>query len=98
MRKLDPAISQLSRSSWLLKAPFALASLIAVSLFSSIAPAAFVESHREFQSSTEGESQSRASLTMEERIAYQRIIEEVYWRHRIWPRGESRSQSRHWTR
>ena len=85
MSKLDHAISQLSRNSWWLKAPFALASFIAVSLFSSIAPAASVESHREFRSSTEGENQSRASLTMEERIAYQWIIEEVYWRHRIWP-------------
>jgi hypothetical protein len=26
-----------------------------------------------------------AGLTFEERVAYQRAIEEVYWRHRIWP-------------
>src|SRR2546428_3597675 len=25
------------------------------------------------------------SLTFAERVAYQRAIEEVYWRHRIWP-------------
>lgn len=25
------------------------------------------------------------ALTVEERVAYQRAIEEVYWRHRIWP-------------
>ncbi len=24
-------------------------------------------------------------LTFAERVAYQRAIEEVYWRHRIWP-------------
>jgi hypothetical protein len=31
-----------------------------------------------------------AGLTFSERVAYQRAIEEVYWRHRIWPsnRGE----------
>jgi N-acetylneuraminic acid mutarotase len=27
-----------------------------------------------------------AGLTFAERVAYQRAIEEVYWRHRIWPR------------
>jgi hypothetical protein len=27
------------------------------------------------------------SLSMDERIAAQRTIEEVYWRHRIWPKG-----------
>jgi hypothetical protein len=25
-------------------------------------------------------------LTFAERVAYQRVIEEVYWRHRIWPK------------
>jgi hypothetical protein len=27
-----------------------------------------------------------AALTFPERVAYQRAIEEVYWRHRIWPK------------
>ncbi len=27
-----------------------------------------------------------ANLTLEERIVYQRAIEQVYWRHRIWPK------------
>jgi hypothetical protein len=27
-----------------------------------------------------------AGLTFAERLAYQRAIEEVYWRHRIWPK------------
>ena len=31
-------------------------------------------------------SGSQRSLTFEERVAYQRAIEEVYWRHRIWPK------------
>ena len=26
-----------------------------------------------------------AGLTFADRVAYQRAIEEVYWRHRIWP-------------
>jgi hypothetical protein len=26
------------------------------------------------------------TLTLAERVAYQRAIEEVYWRHRIWPK------------
>ena len=29
---------------------------------------------------------SRRTLTFEERVAYQRAIEEVYWHHRIWPK------------
>ena len=29
---------------------------------------------------------SQRALTFAERVAYQRAIEEVYWRHRIWPR------------
>src|SRR5215831_9839255 len=29
---------------------------------------------------------SQRTLSFEERVAYQRAIEEVYWRHRIWPR------------
>jgi N-acetylneuraminic acid mutarotase len=27
-----------------------------------------------------------AGLTFAERVAYQRVIEDIYWRHRIWPR------------
>jgi hypothetical protein len=29
---------------------------------------------------------SSRTLTFEERVSYQRAIEEVYWRHRIWPK------------
>src|SRR5690349_5278211 len=29
---------------------------------------------------------SHRTLTFEERVSYQRAIEEVYWRHRIWPK------------
>src|SRR2546427_8367081 len=29
---------------------------------------------------------SQRTLTFAERVAYQRTIEEVYWRHRIWPK------------
>jgi hypothetical protein len=29
---------------------------------------------------------SQRTLTFEERVSYQRAIENVYWRHRIWPR------------
>jgi len=35
----------------------------------------------------EGPAQvSQKTLTFEERVSYQRAIEDVYWRHRIWPR------------
>jgi N-acetylneuraminic acid mutarotase len=29
------------------------------------------------------------TLTFEERVSYQRAIEEVYWRHRVWPKENS---------
>src|ERR1700747_3122128 len=31
-------------------------------------------------------AQHRTTLTFADRVAYQRAIEEVYWRHRIWPK------------
>src|SRR5205823_7360140 len=31
-------------------------------------------------------AQQRTMLTFADRVAYQRAIEEVYWRHRIWPK------------
>src|SRR5262245_38912517 len=34
-----------------------------------------------------GDGFSLRQLFFEDRVAYQRAIEEVYWRHRIWPRG-----------
>src|SRR5216110_1246137 len=33
----------------------------------------------------------RLTLTFSERVAYQRAIEEVYWRHRIWPKERPKS-------
>ena len=35
---------------------------------------------------------SQRTLTFAERVAYQRAIEHVYWRHRIWPK-DRRSQA-----
>ena len=32
---------------------------------------------------------AQRTLTLEERVSYQRAIEEVYWRHRIWPKERS---------
>ena len=33
---------------------------------------------------------SQTALTFAERVAYQRAIEDVYWRHRIWPKENAR--------
>ena len=32
---------------------------------------------------------SHRALTFADRVAYQRAIEEIYWRHRIWPKERS---------
>src|SRR5215471_12703042 len=36
---------------------------------------------------TQPEDLSKRTLTFAERVAYQRAIEDVYWRHRLWPKG-----------
>ena len=41
----------------------------------------------EFDSHAQTQEQLRRTLTFAERAAYQYAIEEVYWRHRIWPRS-----------
>ena len=33
--------------------------------------------------------QTQRTLTFADRVAYQRAIEEVYWRHRLWPEERS---------
>ena len=39
-----------------------------------------------FLSTAANPPQQRTTLTLADRVAYQRAIEEVYWRHRIWPK------------
>ena len=39
---------------------------------------------------TQPENLSRRTLTFAQRVSYQRAIEEVYWRHRIWPKENSK--------
>jgi N-acetylneuraminic acid mutarotase len=34
-------------------------------------------------------NRSQRTLTFAQRVSYQRAIEEVYWRHRIWPKDQS---------
>jgi N-acetylneuraminic acid mutarotase len=41
---------------------------------------------RAFLRSQEQVNGSQGTLTFKERVSYQRVIEEVYWRHRIWPK------------
>ncbi|MEN3330682.1 MAG: hypothetical protein V7641_47, partial [Blastocatellia bacterium] len=35
---------------------------------------------------------SQAKLTLEQRVAYQRAIEEIYWQHRLWPKENPNSK------
>ena len=39
-----------------------------------------------FEAPTKASHPAAAGLTFADRVAYQRAIEEVYWRHRIWPK------------
>ena len=45
-----------------------------------------VSSRLAFLSMAPKPAQHRTMLTLADRVAYQRVIEEVYWRHRIWPK------------
>src|SRR5438093_855387 len=38
---------------------------------------------------TQPENLSRRTVTFAQRVSYQRAIEDVYWRHRIWPKERS---------
>ena len=42
--------------------------------------------------SKESAKVSRRTLTFAERVAYQHAIEDVYWRHRIWPKERTGSK------
>src|SRR6266513_5147867 len=58
---------------------------IAASSTGNILSRAFVETgHNAIRSSN-----SATTLSFAERVSYQRAIEEVYWRHRIWPKERS---------
>ena len=56
--------------------------IIATSLLGLITPAPY--SHA--QAARSDSQQKSRVLTFGERVAYQYAIEEVYWRHRIWPK------------
>jgi hypothetical protein len=61
-----------------------------VSLLCSIAVSALVlrGTMLAFSQSETPTSVSQRTLTFVERVAYQRAIEDIYWRHRIWPRPD----------
>jgi N-acetylneuraminic acid mutarotase len=44
-----------------------------------------VNGHESVSSLAGPTNQSNQTLSFAERVGYQRVIEEVYWRHRIWP-------------
>jgi len=52
----------------------------------------FALAQRSFNSRTTSvtpSKQTQRTLTFADRVAYQRAIEEVYWRHRLWPEERS---------
>src|SRR6476469_3772463 len=53
-----------------------------------LAAAAGLTSSGTLLASSQHELPGRAqrTLTLQERVSYQRAIEDVYWRHRIWPK------------
>src|SRR4029077_5575636 len=51
-----------------------------------------VNEHEGASSVATSVAQRGRTLTFTDRIAYQREIEEVYWRHRIWPKANAGSK------
>jgi hypothetical protein len=64
---------------------FNLRTLVTLFLFAVAACALLNRSLLAFLRSETLTNVSQRTLTFAERVAYQRAIEEVYWRHRIWP-------------
>ncbi len=61
--------------------------LLALVLFSAAGSSAVKAATFGPEATKEG---SQRTLTFAERVAYQRTVEEVYWRHRIWPKENPR--------
>src|SRR6266853_5557308 len=65
---------------------FNLRILVTLFLFSVAACALLNRPLLAFLRSETSTNVSQRTLTLAQRVAYQRAIEEVYWRHRIWPK------------
>src|SRR5437867_5653712 len=71
---------QSASSSIFFRSHLLLAVMFCIGACSCLAGALLAFQHGEAPSNS-----SNRTLTFEERVSYQRAIEEVYWRHRIWP-------------
>src|SRR3712207_3251267 len=73
------------------RAPLAAGLLLALfcALFGFFAPAGSQVSAAGGSDSGSGGAQSARTLSFEERVRYQRALEEVYWRHTLWPKENS---------
>jgi hypothetical protein len=76
-KQTDPSIK-----AHLLRSGLILLSLLAVCLI----PFALARNFNGRTTSATPSKQTQRTLTFADRVAYQRAIEEVYWRHRIWPK------------
>src|SRR6266567_1119526 len=73
-----------STNAHLLRITFVLLSLLAAGVISfALAQRNSADQSRQFQTVLPSQ---KTTLTLAERIGYQRAIEKVYWRHRIWPK------------
>src|SRR5439155_2628482 len=59
---------------------------LAILLFCGVACSMLTGTPLGFRSSESPSKSSIRTLTFAERVEYQRAIEDVYWRHRIWPK------------
>src|SRR5437870_467228 len=81
-----------SSGAYALRITFSLALLlISTILLVSSFNAAVLPAHRTADSTVHLLKQSR-TLSFADRVAYQRAVEEVYWRHRIWPNENRRTK------
>src|SRR6478736_4709095 len=84
MKKSNPTIkAQIARSAFYLL------------LLLGICAIPFALAKRSFDgrpTSATSSKQTQRTLSFADRVAYQRAIEEVYWRHRIWPKENSKPQ------
>src|SRR5438552_7462588 len=86
MRKKPTALSACARHSRFERGVFNARALLFFGIVCSVATGTLV-AFIPPETQTKTSHPAAAGLAFAERVAYQRAIEDVYWRHRIWPRN-----------
>jgi hypothetical protein len=65
---------------------------VSIGVVLALPPTKFTSSADSSKSASKPKPAAQRTLSLEQRVAYQRLIEEVYWRHRIWPKENQQAK------